>query len=88
MSDAVATNTSRSVWLGRGIALTILVLACLGAYWVGSRPRQVAAAQQSLVVSESALHFGEVWEDKAFVWTLPIENRSSQDIQILDLTGS
>jgi hypothetical protein len=75
-------------WLRRGVAAAVLVLACWGAYWVGSAPQRVAAQTEGLVVNPQYLDFGEVWEDPRFVWTLPIENRSPVDITIPEFSVS
>jgi hypothetical protein len=45
-------------------------------------------AQEGLTVPPACLNFGEVWEDRHFVWTLPVENRSHEDIQVLEFTSS
>lgn len=37
-----------------------------------------------MVVPEDRLHFGEVWEDKKFVWELPIENRQEHEVTVKD----
>jgi hypothetical protein len=36
------------------------------------------------VVGQQYLDFGEVWEDPAFAWVIPIENRSAETIRIVE----
>jgi hypothetical protein len=41
-----------------------------------------------LHVAANSLNFGEVWENAEFVWVLPIENRSTQEVRITDFSSS
>jgi hypothetical protein len=42
----------------------------------------------TLTVADKALDFGEVWEDAAFLWELPVENRSPSDLRVIELVSS
>lgn len=70
------------------LGLAVATVAGAGAYWVATAPQRVAAAQSPLAVDPAALDFGEVWEDSAFTWTLPIENHSDAAVRIRDVTAS
>ena len=41
-----------------------------------------AVGTSPLFVEEKYLNFGEQWETNSFVWVVPIENRSGQDVAI------
>src|SRR5262249_13860680 len=69
-----------SLWFRRGIVVAILTVVCAGGYWIGSAPRRNAARHAALTVPDTSLDFGEVWEDPAFVWKLPIENNTDEPI--------
>lgn len=71
-------NGRRKTSLGIGL----VVAALAGVYWVATAPRRVADSQQKLAVDPADLDFGEVWEAKAFAWSLPIENRSDEEVYI------
>jgi hypothetical protein len=68
---------SRKRWL---VAL-LFVAGCV-AYWVGAQSTRKQISTDGLFVSERDLAFGEVWEQKAFVWTLPVHNSSGTDVTI------
>jgi hypothetical protein len=53
-------------------------------FWIAMKSRRmVAAPPPTLVVDERYLSVGEVWEDPAFVWTLPIRNTTNKDVEIV-----
>jgi hypothetical protein len=74
--------------LRSGLALTIVILIGVSAFWVRLASRQTAPMDERLVVAAAHLDFGVVYEDMAFPWTLPIENRTSNDITIHDFISS
>jgi hypothetical protein len=41
-----------------------------------------------LHIPAASLNFGEVWENAEFVWVVPIENRSAQEVRITDFSSS
>jgi hypothetical protein len=45
-------------------------------------------SSECLTVAPDRLSFGEVWEDSRFNWSLPVENRSGQDILIDNFVSS
>jgi hypothetical protein len=79
------------------LVVGVMVLSCLGAYWIGSGignsdrantetdPIQLIAG---LAVDRSLLNIGEVWEESDFDYELPIQNRTSVDVTILDFSVS
>lgn len=73
----------RTVLLGVGLMLLVGVSFLLGKHRAASR-RVVTG----LEVSSDDLDFGEVWVQEEFQWTLPIKNRTSVPIEILDLKSS
>jgi hypothetical protein len=82
MGDPVEQGTSRSHWLGKGIAVAVLLMTFAVAYWLGSASRWLAGANGGLVVSPEHLDLGEVWESGAFELGLPIQNVSDREIEI------
>lgn len=75
-------------WIGRGLALSMLIVTAGAAYWIGVRMRPGDTRGQDLVVAEQYLDLGQVWEDSTFPWTLPVENRTDHDIEIQKVTAS
>src|SRR5207245_3477759 len=68
-----------------------LILSCLLALSLGWKKNPAVAPSQAednqiqgLSVDRSALDLGEVWEEKEYQCTLPIENSTSHDIKVLD----
>lgn len=54
-------------------------------FWLAMKSRRlVAGPPPMLVVDEQKLSFGEVWEDSAFVWILPIRNTTNKDVEIVE----
>lgn len=68
--------------LSRLASLWVVVLLL----WPTRAPCSTTIA--GLKVAADALDFGEVWEDSEFRWKLPIENTSSQRIEIVKLEAS
>ena len=87
MATATRQGTSRLVWIGRGLTVALLGLACAGSFWIGKVIREKPQGP-ALVVADAALNFGEAWEDAAFTWELPLENQGSTDVQVLELIPS
>jgi hypothetical protein len=71
-----------------GLIVGVALLAGVGAYWGGKTLHRAKAEQESLVVNPSALDFGEPWEDAGFVWEVPITNRGSSDVRVVEFEGS
>ena len=57
-------------------------------FWLALQSRRLLARPPALVVEEQYLWLGEVWEDPAFVWTLPIRNTTDEDIAIAGFNTS
>jgi hypothetical protein len=74
----------------------ILVLSCVVAYQFGAKRdhsrAQVEDAREQVIeglrIDPAHLDFGQAWEEKNFVWKLPIQNKTSQDIKIQDFALS
>ncbi len=79
MAETVVPTLSYARWLGRVVALGLLAGACGFTYWLGSASNALTAANRGLVLSESDLDFGEVWEAKQFHRELTIENQAGED---------
>lgn len=74
--------------LGRKVlGLLFLATCCAGAYWFVNE-NSVAEPKAKLFVPPAALQFGEVFETNAFSWSLPVENRSSQVLNIIGFSNS
>jgi hypothetical protein len=80
-------------WL-RLLAFSLLVASCLAAFYLGSRFQPRTEAEPSadeiggLSVEASALDVGEVWEENAFRYSLPLHNTTDRPIRVLDFTVS
>ena len=83
--------------LSKLLVIAGIGVSCLGAYWVGSwggsqwnnpdaKPRKQAIG--GLTVDTACLDLGEVWEEKAFRYELPIENSTLREIEITDFIVS
>ncbi len=73
----------------RALLFAALALAGIaGAYWVTQQPRKRAEAQEVLGIESSTLDFGETWENPAFSWTIPVQNRSAKDVVIENIASS
>jgi hypothetical protein len=74
------------------VAVILLTIAALGAYRVASaiKPRtdELPPSDSGLVIAAARLDFGHAWEDRHFLWVLPIENRRSHDIEIVEFSSS
>jgi hypothetical protein len=79
---------TRARWLGKAAALTILLLSCAAALWLGSASKRLVGANEGLIVSEAHLNLGEIWEDERLPWTLPVRNSTTADIEIIDFDSS
>lgn len=87
MNQQAVQGKPRFRWLRRVLSVAILVSACAGAWWVGSFVRSPAGGE-ALAVDDAALTFGEVWEDPAFVWTLPLQNPNAHDLKVVRFVSS
>ncbi len=82
---------SQKRWL---LILGAIVLSCAAAYQLGSKTKEAVPSApreyeiDGLVVAASSLDLGEVWEDKDFIWVLPIQNRTDRIIKISDFSLS
>jgi len=57
-------------------------------FWMAMKSRGMLAERAALAVDEQYLSFGEVWEDPAFIWSLPIHNGTDNDVEIAGFTKS
>src|SRR5262249_45577904 len=80
----------------RALIGACVLLSCIVAYQLGSRPKYPATNAEDpeeyviegLRIKASALRFGEAWEERRFVWKLPIQNVTNHDIKIKDFALS
>ncbi len=86
--DNISQSSPQSVWRDRALALTVLVVACIGAYRIGMASRHVGDANQGLSVDGSSLDFGEVWEVRDFSWNLPVHNNTTEEVRVGEFTAS
>lgn len=73
----------RPVFVAIGL-IGVVVVAGVSYYLLRPTP----ALTEALVVAPANLDFGEVWENKGFVWTLPIENHTKTAIAISKFEAS
>lgn len=66
------------------------LLASLLAWWTAGALRRSSARPEAPTLDgpQSALAFGTVWETDAFVWSVPIVNRSGRQIDIADFVSN
>jgi hypothetical protein len=85
--DQAATVPAR-VWAS--LLVSAAILSCVGgaSLWFIRQRNRTENAQQTLVVSDGALDFGEVWCQRRFPWTLPLYNASPEPITITGLEAS
>jgi len=74
--------------VGKLLAPTILGLSCATAYWLGGLTKNANTLDEGLVVAQTALDLGDVWESSRCSHTLPITNASSKPIEIMHLASS
>jgi hypothetical protein len=70
------TRNGRIVIIAGVVGLFVLV------FWLATKSRRMLSEPAALVVDEQHLWFGEVWEESAFAWALPIHNTTNEDIEI------
>lgn len=88
MDKTSQPSSPQSVWRGRALSLTFLVVSCIAAYRIGIISKHAGDASRGLSVEEAYLDFGEVWEVKDFSWTLPIRNNSKEDVHVSKFASS
>jgi hypothetical protein len=85
-SESVASSIPGKAWSETRRGRIAILAGMLGlfvlVFWTAMKSRGMLVATPTLVVEEQYLSFGEVWEDPAFVWSLPIRNTTNQDITI------
>lgn len=74
----------RNEWV---LAVTIALVLIAPVAWVGLR-RASSVERIALTVPHARLDIGTVWSDRAFKWQLPVENSTSQPVEILRLSAS
>lgn len=86
--DNTTTPVAARKLRARPALIAALVLAgWIGGYWMAASWRD----QQKFllpVVAESALNFGEVWEDQAFRWELPVQNRGLTQLRVTEFASN
>jgi hypothetical protein len=83
----VRSEMGHSRWLPRITTRPILALGFAGiaAYWVATAPQRAAP---NLIVGDRHLDVGDVWETTDFIRTIPIYNRSREDVNIRRFEGA
>jgi hypothetical protein len=82
MSTRFGRLPRRSIQLTPIASVVGLLLVCVASFALGMWARDLRPAIGGLAVDPVALDFGETWETGNFPWTLPIENRTSSEIEI------
>jgi hypothetical protein len=85
-NESVSSRSPSKPWSetrkGRIVVLAGVLGLFVPVFWMAMKSRQMMTPKPGLVVDEQRLNFGEVWEDPAFVWTLPIHNTTNTEIEI------
>lgn len=77
-----------STWREKGV-LTALALTLVTAFsLLMASTRADGRSAGDLVISAGSLNFGQVWCQRDFSWTVPIENRSDHTIHVASLQAS
>lgn len=82
VTSSSPSKTWSQTWRGRLFILIGITGLFALVFWLAMKSRQMVAAPAGLVVDEKHLSFGEVWENPAFVWNLPIRNSTNEDLEI------
>lgn len=83
MTSDRTRRSSRVEW---AVSLSVIaLLSVIGFYFGRMRTDDV---QESLVVDQRSLDFGEVWLQRTLRWKLPIHNRSSRAIHLESINAS
>jgi hypothetical protein len=88
MNDEKSTPPLYRRWTRILLAPAALVLLCALVYWFPLPGRGNARAPERLVIPSSCLDFGEVWENKSFVWPVVVQNSGKENVEILDFASS
>ena len=80
----VQSHRPRRRWAAVLILLPLAVCAVSYVLGIFTAP----APSEMLVIPPDSLDLGEVWEQEAFPWSLPITNRSHQPVEIADFATS
>jgi hypothetical protein len=78
----------RRILKSRGIAPAVLLFSIAFSWWMCSKVGEVTTSNEGLRISARWLDFGEVFENPAFEWQIPIENPTKNDIGILGFQTS
>lgn len=91
-SENVANSSPSKAWWetrkGRIVVLAGVAGLFVLVFWLATKSRRMLVEQAALVVDERYLSFGEVWEDPAFSWMMPIRNTTNQAIEITGFSTS
>jgi hypothetical protein len=88
MQDSLPSPTLNRSRIKQVVMLLVCAAACLGLFWQGLRYDKGGKGNQWLAVDPQYLNFGTVWEQADFGWTLPIENRTDEDLPITRFAGT
>ncbi len=84
-SEAIASSP-RKLWSNTRNGRIVVAAGMVGlfavVFWLAMKSRGIVSEPAAFLIDEKHLWFGEVWEDPAFIWTIPITNPQSQDIEI------
>src|SRR5438445_8986398 len=78
----ISRLSCNQAWLVRGGIGIILCCSCAAAYWLATVANRPPPTDERLYVDPGHLDFREAWETDSFHWTLPIQNRSTEEVQI------
>lgn len=82
MPESPQTNGSSVPRSGKIAAVLFFVASCGATYWFSQPAGNEDSGKLPLVVEETDLDFGEVWETKTFPWKVKIQNVSASPVGI------
>lgn len=88
MTSTAYEASRRPTALGPLLAATVLCAFLSFAWWLSSSSDQPSFVNAGLEIASTQLSLGEIWEESAFCHKLVLENRSSDDLKILDFATS
>jgi hypothetical protein len=80
--ETVMRSSHRHNWIKGVLGILFLLACCSAAFWWGANMDSRVRPNGGLIVNESHLNFGEVWETDKFEITLPIQNPTEKNVQI------
>lgn len=78
----------QNLHLGKALAVALLVIAGLGAYWLGKSVQPAVELRDRFYIEPADLDFGEAWETSNFEWAVRLRNDTDNDLHVKELLTS